>query len=607
MVSLLGGCSSSPAVIENDSSSRPNIVWLISEDNSHHYLDLYFKGGAKTPAIVELAQNGVLYTNAYSNGAVCSVARTTLQTGMYATKIGSQYHRGFHKVPMPKGTKLVQEYLKDAGYFVSNNAKSDYNLNLSAKNTWHKMSKKASWRNRKNKNQPFFHMHTFTASHESRLHFDQGYFQQHKNKYDLNKITLPDYLPDTELSRFTHAFYQSRIEQVDSQIANVIRQLKEDGLLNNTFIFYFSDHGGVLPRGKGYLYDSGLHVPLVVHVPKNYRDQVSYPINSQVSTAVEFVDFAPTVMKLAGLEVPKHFDGQSFLQTASQQKPKQHSLGYADRFDEKYDLIRSIKVGDYHYIRSYQPWLPDGLHNQYRYKMLAYQEWRRLFNEKQLDSIQSQFFKAKPVEMLFNTSLDPHETQNLADSPLHREILKELRTELAQQLKSQPDLGFLPESYFAQANAQDTLLFGQQNQTLISELIDIANLQVQPYQAAKDKIKRAMIAKHPLKNYWGLLVALAFNKKDPSLINVAVDLLHSGSKLVKLRAAEFLILQGRVAQKHALIDLANNSKDPIFVTQVLNVITYLRDHYSISFDTEKLEPKAQNRAIENRLKHLKNK
>ncbi|MCA9051814.1 MAG: sulfatase-like hydrolase/transferase, partial [Planctomycetaceae bacterium] len=253
-------------------ADRPNIVWLVSEDNSVHHMQLFFPSGAPTPRIAELAAHGVLYPHAFSNAPVCSVARTTLATGCYAPRIGTQYHRRTVAVPLPDGLKMFPEYLRNAGYYTANNNKTDYNA-VAGKGVWDDSSRKASWRNRAD-GQPFFYMQSFPVSHESSLHFSQRDMETQPTQTDPQSVTVAPYHPDTPTLRYTYARYHDRIQDMDRQIGAVVDELKKDGLLEDTFIFYFGDHGGVLPRGKGYAYESGLHVPLVVRLPEHFADRV---------------------------------------------------------------------------------------------------------------------------------------------------------------------------------------------------------------------------------------------------------------------------------------------------------------------------------------------
>jgi uncharacterized sulfatase len=281
------------------SAERPNIVWLLSEDNSIHYARLYGDELGAMPNIESLAQSGLVFNHAFSCSPVCSVARTTLMTGMYAPRIGFQYHRKQVQARLPAGSAMFPVHLRKAGYYVSNNVKTDYNV--VAGKVWNESSRKASWRNRPDKEMPFFHMQSFGMSHESSLHFKRPQMNVEELTTRPEDVTVFPYHPDTPTFRYTYARYHDRMRVVDQAIGRVIDQLREDGLMENTFVFYFGDHGGVLPRSKGYIYESGLHVPMVVHIPQEYRQLVSQQPGTRQDGFVEFVDFAPTVLNLAGL------------------------------------------------------------------------------------------------------------------------------------------------------------------------------------------------------------------------------------------------------------------------------------------------------------------
>ena len=258
-------------------NDKPNFVWIISEDNSIHYLNHFFPDGADTPNIKKMAINGVTFENAFSNAPVCSVARSTLITSCYAPRIGSQYHRRSVMAPMPKGLKMFPAYLKEIGYHTTNRSKTDYNL-IQGKGVWDQSSRKAHWKNRKN-NQPFFHKASYAISHESSLHFKKEAMKNQPTEHDPSKVKLAPYHPDTKTFRYTQARYHDNIVKIDNVVGEIIDELKNDGLLEDTFVFYFGDHGGVLPRSKGYAFETGLRVPLVVRIPKNFKHLVKYSTN----------------------------------------------------------------------------------------------------------------------------------------------------------------------------------------------------------------------------------------------------------------------------------------------------------------------------------------
>lgn len=572
VVCLLAGSSALAA-------DRPNIVWLVSEDNSVHYLKLFDEHGAPTPHIAKMAEHGLLFTHAFSNAPVCSVARTTLATGCYAPRIGTQYHRKLVPVPMPDGLQMFSRYLRDAGYYATNNSKTDYNV-ISDKNVWDESSRKATWRNR-TEDQPFFHMQSFATTHESSLHFPQRVMDTEKTSTDPSTVFVAPYHPDTPTFRYTNARYRDRIMQVDQQIGRVIDQLRQDELLEDTFVFYFGDHGGVLPRGKGYACESGLHVPLVVRIPNNWRHLVDAKPGSRQKGFVSFVDFGPTALHLAGVPIPSQMDGQPFLGKGITQQDldaRDESFGYADRFDEKYDLVRTLRKGRYEYIRNYQPFNFDGLQNNYRYRMLAFAEWRELYAAGKLNEVQRQFFERRPAEQLFDVENDPHEINNLATDPAYREVLQDLRMRLAARVKSMPDLSFFPESHLIEAAFDNPVQFGQQHKPEIAELVDIADLALLPYAEARQRMESLLQTPNVMKCYWALIACSSFGTEAQEMAPLAKNLTGTATPaLVSIRAAEFLGLIGHSKPQpvfdHALRNTASGAEAGL----ILNSLVLLKD------------------------------
>ncbi|MEM7476636.1 MAG: sulfatase [Planctomycetota bacterium] len=560
-------------------ADRPNIVWLISEDNSVHYMKMFDENGTETPRIAELAEHGLQFNNAFSNAPVCSVARTTLMTGCYGPRIGTQYHRRSVTVPMPADVRMFPTYLREAGYYTTNNQKKDYNA-VESKGTWDASSKKASWRDRK-QDQPFFHMQSFGTTHESSLHFSQQAYETKKTNTDPSAVFVQPYFPDTDLFRYTVAKYHDNMQAVDKQIGAVVDQLEADGLLDDTFIFYFGDHGGVLPRGKGYAYESGLHVPLVVYVPENFKHLAEWQSGSEVESFVEFIDFGATTLNLAGVDVPKGVDGKPFLGEGvsdSDLASRNEAFGYADRFDEKYDLVRTLRVGKYEYVRNYQPFNFDGLQNNYRYIMLAYLEWRQLYEAGKLNEVQSQFFRTRPAEQLFDIEADPHETVDLSQNPKYAEVLLELRSKLQARVKGMPDLSFYPENLLAENAFSDPIAFGQSRKAAIADLIDIADLALFDFDDAKAGIEKALASKFAEHRYWGLIVCSGFGNEAESLQPVAKALMESDEDLlVRTRAAEFLGLTGAADPRPAIMQCLSQSESGIQTNLILNTAVLLQD------------------------------
>lgn len=559
------------------SADRPNFVWILSEDNSYHYLQPFDKSGAPTPNIEAMARQGLLFEHAFSNAPVCSVARTTLITSCYAPRIGTLHHRKSFVVPMPEGLEMFPAYLREAGYYTTNNAKEDYNAKKSP-NVWDESSRKATWRKRK-KGQPFFHMQTFTTTHESSLHFPESDLRTKPTKTDPATVALPPYLPDTPITRYTVARYHDRIREVDAQVGGVLQELEKDGLLENTFVFYFGDHGGVLPRGKGYAYDTGLHVPLVIRVPEKWRDRIEPQVGSRLERFVSFIDFGPTVLNLAGLEVPSQVDGRPFLGRGSEEMAdNMESFGYADRFDEKYDMVRTLRRGKYRYVRNFQPFNFDGLRNNYRYNMAAYRDWLRAYDAGELNEVQRQFFEPRPAEVLFDVQADPYETKNLANDPKMQEVLSAMRSRLTEILKEMPDLGFYPEPHLAAHAAKNPVQFGQEHQAEIVELLEVANLALLPFEEAEVRLSEALNSPQPWHRYWGVIACSSHGKAASPLAKQIQGVATSDAQpLVRTRAAEYLALYQGVDPRPVIAKALAMAQTATEANLILNTVVLLRD------------------------------
>ena len=557
---------------------KPNILWIVTEDNSLHYMNLYTKGGAEMPNISSLASEGIVFNNAFSNAPVCSVARSTIITGVYSPRIGTQYHRRMSLVKLPDDVKPLPVYLKEAGYYTSNNSKEDYNF-IKDGEIWDESSGKASYKNRK-KDQPFFHVQNFHNTHEGQLHFDQEHLENALKTNNLDSVKPFPYHPDTPTFRYTQSLYHNHHKDVDKEIGKFIKKLEDENLLDNTIIFYYADHGGVLPRSKGYIYESGLNVPLVVRVPEKFKKLSPFKAGSRTSTFVEFVDLVPTVLSIAGIEIPRSVDGKPFLGKKlkkSKLEKQNTTFGYADRFDEKYDLVRSVRVGKYKYIRNYQPFNVDGLYNFYRYKMLAYKEWYKLFQDGKLNEVQSQFFKPRAPEALYNIDEDPHEIKNLAKDKNYIEILLDLRRKLNDHLVSINDLSFIPEPHLLENGLDDIVSYSEKNKDLISRLIKISDLSLNDYKQVSSKIQDALNDINPWVRYWGLIVSSSFGSKaleNTKQINSIFE--NDPENLVRMRAAEFMLLNNLEISDSKINSLLKKSNFEAETNLMLNTLANIK-------------------------------
>ena len=587
-------------------TKRPNFVFIVSEDNSIHYLRLYGNKLGITPNIERLADNGLTFNHAFSGAPVCSVARSTLATAMHAPRVGFQYHRKSALASLPPGVKPWSQVLRENGYYTTNNAKTDYNFNVNRKEVWDMSSNKATWRNRPNKAMPFFHMQSFADSHESRLHFPLKQMET-PTKTSPDDVMLQPYFPDTPIMRYTKARYYDRIRVIDSQVGKIVNQLKEDGILEDTFVFYFGDHGGVMPRSKGYAYESGLHVPLIVRIPENFKKLIDHKRGTRTNGFVSFIHFGPTVLNLASISVHKELDGQAFFGkgvSAADLANRDEVFGHADRFDEKFDMVRTYRKGKWKYIRNYQSYYADGLQNNYRYRQLAYDNWRNLYRAERLNPVQRQFFERRSVEQLFNLEKDPHEVTNLAADPAQSKRLAEMRGLLKNKMKSINDLSFYPENRMVTTALNDGVAFGREHSKQISRLSDLADTALRPFSEVKQALASSLQSKGALRRYWALKVCSNFGEKAKSLAIAAMPLLNDENLMVRVRAAEFLGSIKAVDPMPTLYGVVNNAETEQALMIAFNTIVYLRDQVGHKYDPEKVKLKFNKGEVYRRVQYL---
>jgi|TARA_B100001059_G_scaffold45955_1_gene38766 arylsulfatase A-like enzyme len=427
-------------------SQRLNIVWLVAEDLSA-IIPPFGDMTVMTPNLSRLAAEGIRFTQVYSTSGVCAPSRAAIATGMYQNRIGAQHMRttnignfgvegltAYEAVP-PAHVKMHSQYFREAGYYTSNNAKEDYQFQKSLV-AWDDSSDSAHWRNR-NEDQPFFSVFNFGITHESQVWRQSDKPLLIPSALD---VPIPPYLQDTDISRGNIRQVYSNVVAMDRQVGEILTQLEEDGLLDSTVIFWYTDHGGPLPRQKRLLYDSGIHVPLIIRFPDGVR---AGDIDDQL---VSFVDFKSTALSLAGIEPPQYVDGRAFLGDYVNTPNRRYIHAAADRFDSEYDMIRAVRDARFKYLRNFNPEKPYYLPLAYREQMPIMQELLKLRDNEQLNEAQAQWFRAsKDEEELFDTLYDPHELVNLAKDPIHAEKLFELRNELDEWVRLVDDKGLMSE------------------------------------------------------------------------------------------------------------------------------------------------------------------
>jgi N-sulfoglucosamine sulfohydrolase len=432
-------------------ASRPNIVWISNEDMSPH-LGAYGDPRARTPALDRLARESIRYTNAFSTAPVCAPSRAAIITGMYQTAIGAQHMRttedrvpelpGPYLAVPPFYVKAFPEYLRAAGYFTSNRAKTDYQFGVPF-TIWDDLGNTAHWRNRPDRRQPFFSVFNLEITHESRIFPSSPARKGKPLVTDPSEIAVPPYYPDTPLVREELARMYDNIADLDSQVAQILKQLEEDGLADNTIVFYWSDHGDGVPRAKRSLYDSGLRVPLMIRWPKSMSPSVAPSV--VIDEMVSLIDLAPTVLGLAGVEIPAHLQGRALVGPKAG-PPPEYVFGARDRMDIEYDMMRSARDARFLYIRNYAPEQPYAGHIIYRNQSAIMQEWLRLQAERKLSGPSALWMRThRPAEELYDTKADPHQVRDLAADPAHKATLERMRKAVSDWMVRTGDQGLVNE------------------------------------------------------------------------------------------------------------------------------------------------------------------
>jgi uncharacterized sulfatase len=400
-------------------ADKPNILWLTSEDHGPQ-MGCYGDTLARTPNVDALAAKGMLFKRAWSCAPVCAPARTAIITGMYPSSTGGIHMRSM--VPMPNGTKMYPQFLREAGYYCTNNSKEDYNI-AKPDGVWDESSGMAHWRNRA-AGQPFFAIFNCTKSHESQIRT-----RPHQQITDPAKVRVPAYHPDTPEVRQDWAQYYDKVSEADADAGARLKEIVAAGLAEDTIVFYYADHGSGMPRSKRWPCNSGLHVPMVVYFPERWRHLApkEYQPGGKSDRMVNFVDLAPTVLSLAGVQPPDWMQGHAFAGT-HQTEPQPFLFGERGRMDECHDLVRSVTDGRYVYLRNYYPHLSQAQHVNYQFETPTTRVWRAVFDQGKASDAQSIFWRVpKASEELYDLQSDRDEVRNLAASSEHRAIFEKLR------------------------------------------------------------------------------------------------------------------------------------------------------------------------------------
>ena len=567
----------------------PNILWISTEDISAN-LRCYGDENAVTPILDALAQDGMLFSNTFFHAGVCAPVRSGIITGMYPTSIGTQHMRSGGsgldrslKPDLSPRLRCFPEYLRDAGYYCANNSKEDYQF-VTPASPWDDSSGSAHWRNKK-PGQPFFFVRNFGVTHEGKLTADQKKHMgltpdvKPEQRQDRAKQKFPPYYPDTPLIRDTWARYLELITQMDYDAGELLKQLEEDGLADDTIVFFWSDHGVGLPRAKRWLYDSGSHVPLIVRIPEKFRvngQGVPGTVDDRLTSSV---DFAPTVLNLAGIDIPGHFQGQPFLGRALPAE-RTYVYGARDRMDERYDIIRAVRDKRYRYIRNYEPFKPYYQYMNTAEKSVIMKELRRLYAEGQLPP-EAELFMAetKPVEELYDLKEDPHEVRNLAGSSAHREILERMRAAQVKWASETKDLGMLPEPEILRRAAKlggDRYAIFQKpgSGEYMERLVAVAALAGVPKKRDKKKLDKALKDEDAAIRYWAAV----------GLGNLGTKAASSSATLGKALKDEVPVVRISAGRALCLMDKEDDAL-PTLIDDLGSKHEWVRLHAAIVLDT----------------------
>lgn len=565
-------------------ADRPNILWITSEDNASHWLGCYGNDEARTPNLDSLAGKGTRFTAAYSNAPVCAVARATILMGRYSPSMGTQHMRSRHAIP--SHLKTYVHHLRKAGYYCTNSSKTDYNYAGNDKSHWDACDRKAHYKNRP-EGSPFFAIFNLTTCHESSL-FPQKFEKSRKSgfippKTRLNpaELTLPGHLPDLPEVRRDVARYHDIMTSTDAQIGKILAQLEADGLADDTIIFYYGDHGGPTPRGKRYLHDTGVRIPMIVHVPEKWQSLSPFTPGKPSDEVVAFVDLAPTVLSIIGTK-DDNMQGRPFLgKNRKEPTEDHHAFLFADRFDEIYGLRRGLTDGKFKYVRHFTPHVWAAPYSFYQFQMPSWVAWQRAWKEGKLKGVQASIWENdQPTEELYDTRNDPWELNNLAKDPAFKKQLSAMRSALKNKMAIIRDTALVPEPLFDSVAGEQPIATAVGHKDFpLQRLLELAYVASENNKENLKALENATNSENPVERYWGLSGLVTLGTKAAPAKELLIKALSDAKTINRAQAAQALyrIGQKETALKALAAELANGELSRTNQALIINTYMQLRE------------------------------
>lgn len=577
LISVIASASNLKHKSKNEQNlPLPNILWITCEDISP-YLGCYGDKNANTPNLDKLASEGIIYSNAHANAPVCAPARFTIISGMYASSAGTHHMRSTNKIP--ENIRFYPEYLRKAGYYCTNNAKTDYNCKGYGE-LWDESSRTAHYKNRK-PGQPFFAIFNLTVTHESKI------FQYNSDSlyHNPDKMELPPYHPDLPEVRNDWARFYDNITTMDKQAGELLKELEQSGLKENTIVFFYGDHGGVLPRSKRFIFNTGTRVPFIISIPELYKDLSPGTPGSKNERLVSFVDLAPTLLSLAGIPKPGNMQGHAFMGKFKEEEPE-YIYFFRGRMDERYDMMRGITDGHYRYIINFMPHRPYAQHLNYLWKASSMQVWEKAYLDGQCNDIQSRFFGTKSFEELYDTKADPWEINNLAGDQKYADIMNKMQQEMKNRILEFHDGGFIPEGEYENIDSTSLYNYFRSDDYPLEDILNAAWTAAKGDKQNLDFLIESLKSPNSYIRYWAATGCAILGEDAKKATKELESCLTDESPDVRIAAAESLYQIGGKQEAINILGEILRNDNLYVVLHALNVIQELGNDVVKALDKE---------------------